>query len=35
MAGIDVWAAHFGFSRTPFTKSVPAEKVFERAFALP
>ncbi len=31
MAGVDVWAAHFGFSRTPFTKSVPADKLFERS----
>ena len=31
MAGVDVWAAHFGFARTPFTKSVPADKLFERA----
>ena len=31
MAGVDVWASHFGFSRTPFTKSVPADKLFERA----
>jgi type II secretory pathway predicted ATPase ExeA len=27
----DVWSAHFGFARTPFTKSVPADKLFERA----
>jgi type II secretory pathway predicted ATPase ExeA len=31
MAGVDVWASHFGFARTPFTKSVPADKLFERA----
>ena len=31
MAGVDIWAAHFGFARTPFTKSVPADKLFERA----
>jgi type II secretory pathway predicted ATPase ExeA len=31
MAGVDVWAAHFGSSRTPFTKSVPADKLFERS----
>jgi len=31
MAGVDVWASHFGFTRTPFTKSVPADKLFERA----
>jgi type II secretory pathway predicted ATPase ExeA len=31
MAGPDVWAAHFGFTRTPFTKSVPADKLFGRA----
>jgi type II secretory pathway predicted ATPase ExeA len=31
MAGVDVWAAHFGFARTPFTKSVPADKLFERS----
>jgi type II secretory pathway predicted ATPase ExeA len=31
MAGVDVWAAHFGFSRTPFTKSVPADKLFCRS----
>lgn len=30
MAGVDVWAAHFGFARAPFTKSVPADKLFER-----
>jgi type II secretory pathway predicted ATPase ExeA len=31
MAGVDVWASHFGFTRTPFTKSVPADKLFERS----
>jgi len=31
MADVDIWAAHFGFSRTPFTKSVPADKLFSRA----
>lgn len=31
MAGVDVWASHFGLTRTPFTKSVPADKLFERA----
>jgi type II secretory pathway predicted ATPase ExeA len=31
MAGLDVWAAHFGLSRTPFTKTIPATKLFERA----
>ena len=31
MADVDIWAAHFGFSRTPFTKSVPADKLFERS----
>jgi type II secretory pathway predicted ATPase ExeA len=31
MAGADVWASHFGFTRTPFTKSVPADKLFERS----
>lgn len=30
-ATTDIWAAHFGFTRTPFTKSVPADKLFERA----
>ncbi len=30
MAGVDLWANHFGFSRTPFTKAVPANKLFER-----
>jgi type II secretory pathway predicted ATPase ExeA len=27
----DIWSAHFGFTRTPFTKAVPADKLFERA----
>jgi type II secretory pathway predicted ATPase ExeA len=31
MAGVDVWAAHFGLTRTPFTKTVPANKLFDRA----
>ena len=31
MADVDIWAADFGFSRTPFTKSVPADKLFGRA----
>jgi AAA domain len=31
MAGLDVWAAHFGLTRTPFTKTVPANKLFDRA----
>jgi len=31
MAGVDVWGAHFGLTRTPFTKTVPADKLFERA----
>jgi type II secretory pathway predicted ATPase ExeA len=26
-----LWAAHFGFTRTPFSKSVPADKLFGRA----
>jgi type II secretory pathway predicted ATPase ExeA len=26
----DLWSAHFGFTRTPFTKTVPADKLFER-----
>jgi type II secretory pathway predicted ATPase ExeA len=30
MAGLDVWAAHFGLTRTPFTKNVPASKLFDR-----
>lgn len=30
-ATTDIWAAHFGFTRTPFTKSVPADRLFERA----
>jgi type II secretory pathway predicted ATPase ExeA len=28
---VDIWAAHFGFTATPFTKSVPADKLFERS----
>lgn len=31
MAGVDVWASHFGLTRTPFTKTVPATKLFDRA----
>ena len=31
MAGVDVWAAHFGLTRTPFTKTIPANKLFDRA----
>lgn len=31
MAGVDLWASHFGFTRTPFTKSIPANNLFERA----
>jgi type II secretory pathway predicted ATPase ExeA len=27
----DIWSSHFGFTSTPFTKSVPADKLFERA----
>ena len=30
-ATVDIWAAHFGFTSTPFTKSVPADKLFERS----
>jgi len=30
MAGVESWAAHFGLGRTPFTKAVPASKLFER-----
>ena len=26
-----LWAAHFGFTRTPFSKSVPADKLFPRS----
>jgi len=26
-----LWASHFGFTRTPFSKSVPADRLFERA----
>ena len=26
-----LWAAHFGFTRTPFSKSVPADRLFLRA----
>jgi type II secretory pathway predicted ATPase ExeA len=26
-----LWASHFGFTRTPFSKSVPADKLFQRA----
>jgi len=26
-----LWAAHFGFTRTPFSKSVPADKLFARS----
>lgn len=29
-ANVDLWAAHFGFSATPFTKAVPADKLFSR-----
>jgi len=25
-----LWASHFGFTRTPFSKSVPADRLFER-----
>jgi type II secretory pathway predicted ATPase ExeA len=31
MAGLEVWAAHFGLAATPFTKSVPADRLYERA----
>ena len=31
MAGLDVWASHFGLSATPFTKTIPAGKLYERA----
>src|SRR3984893_13146699 len=31
MAGVHVWAAHFGLTRTPFTKAIPANKLFDRA----
>ena len=30
-AGVDIWAAHFGLTATPFTKTIPANKLFERA----
>lgn len=30
-ATVDIWSSHFGFTSTPFTKSVPADKLFERA----
>jgi type II secretory pathway predicted ATPase ExeA len=30
-ATVDIWASHFGFTSTPFTKSVPADKLFERS----
>jgi type II secretory pathway predicted ATPase ExeA len=26
-----LWSAHFGFTRTPFSKSIPAEKLFGRS----
>jgi type II secretory pathway predicted ATPase ExeA len=26
-----LWSSHFGFTRTPFSKSVPADKLFQRA----
>jgi type II secretory pathway predicted ATPase ExeA len=26
-----LWASHFGFTRTPFSKSVPADKLFQRS----
>src|ERR1700683_2469477 len=26
-----LWGAHFGFTRTPFSKSIPADKLFLRA----
>ncbi len=26
-----LWSSHFGFARTPFSKSVPADKLFQRA----
>lgn len=29
-AGVDLWAAHFGFAATPFTKTVAADKLFAR-----
>jgi type II secretory pathway predicted ATPase ExeA len=29
-APVDLWASHFGLSATPFTKAVPAAKLFER-----
>lgn len=31
MAGLDVWAAHFGLTATPFTKTIPAARLFERS----
>ncbi len=31
MATIDACAAHFAFTATPFTKTIPANKLFERA----
>lgn len=31
MAGLDVCAAHFGLTRTPFTKTIPAAELFDRA----
>ena len=30
MAGVESWAAHFGFARPPFAKSIPASDLFER-----
>ena len=31
MSTTSLWSSHFGFSRTPFSKSVPADKLFGRA----
>ncbi len=31
MAGVDLWAAHFGLTGTPFTKTIPANELFDRA----
>jgi type II secretory pathway predicted ATPase ExeA len=31
VSSLSLWSAHFGFSRTPFSKSVPADKLFSRS----
>jgi type II secretory pathway predicted ATPase ExeA len=31
MAALDACAAHFALTRTPITKTIPANKLFERA----